>query len=225
MSSGVKLTVALPDGFSSGFSPGDFAAPDLSQSPQLAVEQWESARDASGHVAVAWGCISGDTSSWSPDATELAENKLAEIASGTAARLRGEPTPMHVTRTSGNGNGSVDGRDRTLESDGEFSGAKDGARTFLAFTRAPDRAHGCFVACTSSAAPPCAATLASANLSGAMVDPPGPGIALRSLALVVHHPHVALGALALTVAACSALAIATRPGIKSRRKRTRFSKR
>src|ERR1700729_822780 len=57
--------------------------PDLSQSPQLTLESWQSARDSTGDVTLAWGCFSANVTEWSADATELAQGKLAELASGT----------------------------------------------------------------------------------------------------------------------------------------------
>jgi len=198
MSSPLDVKLVLP----SGFSAGDLAAPDLSQSPQLALEQWASARDASGHVALAWGCVAGDASAWNADATEIAQGKLAEIASATAARMRDAPTPMHVTADAG--------FERALVADG--GGAR--ARTFVAFTRG--RAHGCFASCVESGVDSGAAcdALVGARLEGALVPAPPPGLALRSLSLAVHHPHGALAALGAVLALGAALAIATRPGKK-----------
>ena len=193
-----ELVVQLPNGFSSG----ELAPPDFSQSPRLSLEQWRSARGPDGHLALAWGCVAGDARSWSPDATELAQGKLAELASGTAARLRDAPSPMHVVSA------SADGLARELRAD-----AGEGhARTFVAFT--PGGAHGCFVSCT---APECESAVAGAHLSGTLVAAPPPGLALRSLAFAVHHPHGALAALAAVLALAAAAAIATRPRPRAKR--------
>lgn len=194
MSSGVELVVPAP----SGFTRADVAAPDLTQSPQLSVEQWASARDASGGTLV-WGCIAADATAWNADATELAQDKLTELAAKNTAKA------MHTVRT------AQEGRDRALASDD----ARATARTILAFT--PDRVHACVVACTS---PECASAVEVAKISGATVDPPPPGVALGALSYAVHHPHQSLAALGGLVVLAAALAIATRPG---KRKKTKPS--
>jgi len=188
----VDLVVTEPAGFASW----DLAAPDLSQSPQLRLDAWHAAR--SEDATAAWACFSGDATQWSDDATDLAQGKLAEIASSTASRARGSAAPMHVVSTR-------DARDRTLACD-------DGAcaaRTLVVFTEA--RAHGCFVACTESArSAACAEIVASARVEGALVAEPPPGLALRSFSFAVHHPRGALGAIVALVAALAIIAIATR---------------
>ncbi len=190
-----SVRVALP----SAFSAGNLAPPPF-QSPRLALEQWRSARAPSGELALAWSCAGGDASSWSADATELANGKLAELASGTAARLRNRPTPMHVVAT------TDAGRERTLEGEGAL------ARTFVAFTAG--RAHGCFVVCASDA-DACRDAVRTARVEGELVAPPPPGWALRSLSLAVHHPDGALAGLVALVVAGAALAVLTRPKPKS----------
>jgi hypothetical protein len=193
MSSGAELRISLP----AGYAAGDLAPPDFSQSPRLSLEQWHGARDASGQIVLAWGCTAADASSWSPDATELAQGKLAELASSTAARMRDRATPMHVVAT------ADEGRTRSLAADGTETGV---ARTFIAFTSG--RAHGCFVTCTTAA---CEKSVADARVEGALVAPPSPGIGLRALGLAVHHPRGALGVLGAILVGAAVLAIATRP--------------
>lgn len=190
---GAEIRIALPRDFSAASLP----PPDLAQAPQLSIETWQSATDTHGDVVLAWGCIAGETREWSRDATDLAQGKLVEIASGTAARMRGRASPMHVTSETNAG------LDRALALD-------DGAgyaHTMLRFTR--DRAHGCFAVCTSAS---CESTARDAEPAGTFVDAPAPGIALRSLALVVHHPHGALAALGAVLVSCAMLAVLTRPG-------------
>jgi hypothetical protein len=189
-----ELLVNGPPGFTRD---GDLAPIDLSQTPQLTLEQWGSARDGSGKTTIAWACIGTDVSTWNADVTELANQKLAELASGTAARMHGSATPMHVVST-------MD-RARTLQAD---EGAAH-ARTFLVFSES--RAHGCFVACADDAN-------VDARIVGDAREPPPAGVGLRALSYAVHHPRVAAGALAATILFAAALAIATRPG-KSRRTR------
>ena len=138
----------------------------------------------------------GAASAWSDDATEVAQSKLIELASGTAARLRGSPSPMHVVASVG--------RERTLALD---DGTFGGARTFVAFSRDPDRAYGCFVTCIS---PSCDAAQNGAIIEGASAEPPSPGVVLRSLGFVVHHPHAAVAMLAATLVGLAMLAIVTR---------------
>lgn len=192
-----ELLITVPAGFTRD---GDLAPIDLSQTPQLALEEWGSARDATGATTpknvIAWACVGTDVGTWNADVTELANQKLAEIASGTAARMHGGATPMHVVRQ------SSDARDRTLAADdGDAS-----ARTFLVFT--DSRAHGCFVSCASA----CGRTIDDARVTGELRDPPPAGVGLRALSNAVHHPRVAAGALLALVVVAAALAIATRPG-------------
>jgi hypothetical protein len=182
--------------------PGALTRPDLSQSPRLVVEQWESRETAD--VSLAWGCIRGDSSEWSRDATDIAQGKLAELASATAARMRSAPTPMHWASS------REDGRERTLIADD--SHAEACARTFVAFTA--DGAHGCFVACAPKPQAGnkgrCEDVAASASLVGELREPPPPGIVLGTLGFVVHHPHGALLSLAGVLALGAVVAIVTR---------------
>jgi len=172
--------------------------PDLSQSPRLTIEQWAS--EETDHMAT-WGCVGGATDNWSQDATDVAQGKLAELVSGTIARSRAEPTPLHVTAA------IHEGRERTLTADDAHVVAN--ARTFVAFTQG--RAHGCFVACTSTRTGSCDDVVASALLVGEMREPPPTGIVLGSLAFVIHRPHVALGMFGGVLLAAAVLAIVTRP--------------
>lgn len=193
MSSAAEVRVQIP----AGYTAGDLAAPDFTQSPRLSLEQWQSARDGSGEIVLAWGCTSADASSWSADATELAQGKLAELASSTAARMRHRATPMHVVAT------ADDGRTRSLVADGAETA---NARTFVAFTAG--HAHGCFVACARDA---CKEAAEDAHVEGALVAPPPEGLGLRTLGLAVHHPRGALAVLGAVLVAAAALAILTRP--------------
>jgi hypothetical protein len=188
-----ELFVVVPPGWTRD---GDLAPIDLTQTPQLSLEQWGSARDVTGANTIAWACVGTDVGTWNADVTELANQKLAEIASGTAARMHGSATPMHDVRH------SEDARDRTLAAD-EGDAA---ARTFLVFTDA--RAHGCFVACSNH----CGNTIDDARVAGELRDPPSAGSGLRALSYAVHHPRVAAGALLGAIALAAALAITTRPG-------------
>ena len=178
-----EVLVTVPPGFTRD---GELAPIDLTQTPQLALEQWGSARDPAGATTIAWACVGTDVGTWNADVTELANQKLAEIASGTAARMHGSATPMHVARQ------SVDTRDRTLAAD-EGDAA---ARTFLVFTEAPRNkmAHGCFVACARD----CGRTIDEAKVTGELREAPAAGAGLRALSYAVHHPRVAAGALLAT---------------------------
>jgi hypothetical protein len=194
-----ELVVVVPPGYTRD---GDLAPIDLSQTPQLSLEQWGSARDATGKTNIAWACVGTDVGTWNADVTELANQKLAEIASGTAARMHGSATPpMHVVRQ------SDDARDRTLTiADDGVAPTNISARTFLVFTES--RAHGCFVSCAND----CGTTIDDARVTGDLHDPPPAGAGLRALSYAVHHPRVAAGALLAVIALAAALAIATRPG-------------
>ncbi len=208
LSIAVTIAVTVPE----GFGRAELAPLDLTQTPQLAVEQWEGARDASGHL-LAWGCVGADVSAWNADATELAQDKLAELASKSVQ------TPMHTVRATQNGHdhrrASAGADDRALASDDGHASA----RTFLAFTadHAPNDVHACFVACDAAA---CAPAVESAKVTGALGPPPSPGVALGALSWAVHEPHSALAAFGGLLALAAALAIATRPG---KRKKTKAS--
>ena len=196
------LEVKVPAGFTRD---GDLEPIDLSQTPQLALEQWGSARDASGKTTIAWACVATDVGTWNADVSELANQKLVEIASGTAARMHGSPTPMHLVHENV--------RDRTFFSDDEATAAA--ARTFLVFT--PERAHGCFVACAS----PCGQTIDDARIVGDLREPPPASASLRAISYAVHHPRVAAGAVGAAVIFAAAVAIATRPGKSRKTKHSR----
>ncbi|HEY1960040.1 MAG TPA: hypothetical protein VGH28_30735 [Polyangiaceae bacterium] len=197
MSSAAEIRLSLP----AGYAAGDLASPDFSQSPRLALEQWQSARDTSGQIVLAWGCAAAGATSWSADATELAQGKLAELASSTAARMASHATPMHVVAT------ADEGRTRALAVDGDTQNGT--ARTFVAFTSG--RAHGCFVLCTDAS---CEGAVREARVEGALVPPPSTGLGLRTLGLAVHHPRGALAVLGAVLVAAAAFAIATRPRVR-----------
>jgi len=186
-----EVFVSVPPGFTRD---GDLAPIDLSQTPQLTLEQWGSARDLAGKTTIAWACIGTDVSTWNADVSELANQKLVEIASGTAARMHGSATPMHLVR-------SHDGGSTYVSDEGDAA-----ARTFLVFTDA--RAHGCFVSCSSA----CGSAIDDAKVVGELREPPPAGAGLRTLSYAVHHPRVAAGALLATIALAAALAIVKRPG-------------
>lgn len=198
------LRVVVPPGFAAA----RLAPPDLSRSPRLALERWQSA-GPDGRASLAWGCIAGQAPGWNQDATELAQGKLAELASSTAARMLGRSSPMHVTST------SRDGRERALAGD---DGAREAAaRTFVVFTRdgTGARAHGCFVACAGGA---CRDSVGTARVEGALVDAPPAGWVLGSLSLAVHHPKGALAGLGAVLALAVAVAFVTRPRPKRPRR-------
>ncbi len=194
---GVELRVTPPDGWTSGTLP----APDLAQAPQLTLEQWSSASH-DGVVGLAWGCVRGDVSQWSDDASELAQGKLVELAQGTLARM-GVTQGLHVVARPAD----ATILEQTLESDGTPTAR---ARALLAFTRDPGQAHACIVVCADTTG--CDRAVTDASLHGELVAPPRPGLGLRALSAAVHHPHAALGVLLGAVLLAAALAIATRPG-------------
>jgi hypothetical protein len=198
----VRINVSLVRRASPDFA---LAPPDLTQSPRLSIEQWETGKSADGALTLAWGCVRADASAWSRDATDVTQGKLAELASSTAARLRGEATPMHVTAS------ADDGRDRALASDD--TQALSQARTFVAFTSG--QAHGCFVTCSAHGAAgqpatTCDDSVHGATLAGDLHEPPPPGLLLDSLAFVVHHPQTTLAMLAGGLVFVAVLAIVTR---------------
>ena len=192
-----ELEVAPPP----GSAPGTLPPPDLTQAPQLALEQWASAGHA-GATVLAWGCVSGDVGQWSDDATELAQTKLIELASSTLSRMGSASPGLHVTAAH---RGPLT-LEQSLESDGSAR-----ARTLLAFTSDPPRAHACIVVCADAGR--CGESLADARpaASGELRPPPPAGLALHALAGTVHHPHAALGVLLGAVLFAAALAVVTRP--------------
>ncbi len=179
-----------------GWAARELAPPDLSQSARLTLEQWAAATDKD--TSVAWGCVGADAGSWSRDATEVAQQKLAELASSTSARMRGEATPMHVTAS------AQDGRVRSLFADNQAAASQ--ARTFVTFTEG--RVHGCFVACVGNG---CDDVVVSSSVTGDLRDPPPPGLALGSVGFVIHHPHAALGIFSTALVLASVVAVVTRP--------------
>ena len=183
--SAVSVRVALDGGAA-------LAPPDLSQSARLTLEQWD------GNASAVWGCVGADVGGWSDDATEIVQGKLIELASSTAERLRGVPTPMHATHV------TADGRDRTLDADDGSAYAH--ARTFLVFT--DGQVHGCFLTCVG---PQCDTVVTDALVEGSLRDAPPPGIVLGTLGAVVHHPHAALASIGALILVAAALAIARRP--------------
>jgi hypothetical protein len=159
----------------------------------LTLEQWD------GNASAIWGCVGADVGGWSDDATEIVQGKLIELASSTAERLRGAPTPMHATHV------TADGRDRTLDADDGSANAH--ARTFLVFT--DGQVHGCFLTCVG---PRCdSKVVTDALVEGSLRDAPPPGIVLGTLGAVVHHPHAALASIGALILVAAALAIARRP--------------
>ena len=200
---GFELRVAPPP----GSTPGTLPPPDLTQAPQLALEQWASASHT-GATDLAWGCVSGDVGQWSDDATELAQTKLIELASSTLSRMGSASPGLHVT--------AAHGGPLTLEQSLASDGAAR-ARTLLAFTSDPPRAHACIVVCTDAAL--CGSELEAARpaCAGELRPPPPSGLALRALAKTVHHPHAALGVLLGAVLFAAALAVVTRPRPPRRR--------
>ena len=162
--------------------------PEL-QSGRLTLERWQS---EGGETS---GCLRGDVAQWSTDATDVAQGKLIELASHSAEVMRGAPTPMHVTAS------AHDGRERTLRADDDDTHAH--ASTYLVFT--PGEVHGCFVACVDSA-PSCRVALPG-DLNR---EPPPPGVALRSVALVIHHPRGALAGVGVFLLLAAVVAIVTR---------------
>ncbi len=192
----VQLRVTPPDGWNAA----SLAPPDLTQAPQLSLEQWSGRTGGAREGTLVWGCVRGDVSQWSADATELAQSKLVELSASTLSRI-GEGS-LHVVRATTSQDGRV--LEQTLASE---SPAR--ARTFVAFTKSPEQAHACLVVC--SEAERCGDAVDRASVEGAIVEPPSPGIALRALSAAVHHPHTAVGVVAAVIVLVAGLAVATRP--------------
>jgi hypothetical protein len=73
----------------------------------------------------------------------------------------------------------------------------------------------CFAWCRGAR---CTGAVNEAELPDAFIAPPPPSFALRLALGLVHHPRAAAGALVAIAAAFGAIAIATRPRPKRRKK-------
>ena len=197
-------TVRVPDSFATASVP----APDLSGAPQIALRDWRSWSD--GRSTLAAGCFGTHSTSWSSEVTQLAEQKLVDVAVGTALRVR-DGAGLSVASRGDDGNV----REQQLVGDGIRG------KTFLAFREG--EVHACLALCIAQgpaigvAEPSCADAVATSRVEGTFEPPPGPGAGLGALLYAVHHPRpVSLGFVALVVVA-GIVAVWRRP----RRRRAR----
>ena len=197
-------TVRVPESFAGASLP----PPDLSGSPQITVHDWRSWSD--GRSTLAAACFGARSAAWSPEVTELAEQKLVDVAFGTALRLRDGAGLVVASRNEG---GNV--REQQLVGDGVRG------RTFLAFQDGD--VHACLTLCVAlrtdvaGGEPGCADAVATSRLEGTFEPAPGPGAALGSLLYAVHHPRPTVLAFAAIVVGAGIISVWRRP----RRRRAR----
>jgi hypothetical protein len=181
----------------------DFAPPDLGAGASVVVESWSAWRaplDDAPHVI--GGCVGLDVSTWTDEATPIAEGRLAGMAQSTLTRLD-LPDALTVIRED---RGAVVAQE-WLGQDGVAS-----ARTFLGFTSRAGQPHleGCFIVCAPHTRP-CADAMSLASPTSAFVPPPATSAPLRAVVFAVHHSRaVATCGIALFFVA-GVLAVWTRP--------------
>ncbi len=202
----VALDVVVP----SGWEKAALDAPDLSQAPQIVLEQWEAWRPPSAADAIlVVGCFYGQASGWAEEADDAALDQLGHVASSTGLRVAGVGGLARGAKERAGPVTSV-----------RFEGTADGqgvlaASAFLGFTGT--RAHGCFALC-SDRAQRCTEATAGARLAGALTAPPPPSAGLRALLALVHHPAAAGWGVAGAFVLTGALAVVTRHRPRSRRR-------
>jgi hypothetical protein len=193
----VKLSAEAPAGFVS--DDARLSAPDLSETPQIALEQWNVFAD--GPQLLVTACFGGQAGSWLPEADEVALQKLSQITLSTALRagLDVGMKPIDSAR---------EGAVRTQTLDGEGLRAK----TLLGFEPG-GVAHGCFALCVRGGSE-CQKATANARLEGTLVEPPAPSLAMRGLSWAVHHPDIAAGGIAGLFVVSGIVAILTRRRVR-----------
>lgn len=208
MSSEVNAQGPLPRGYAP--DPGAVAAPDLTQTPSVALEQWDAACSADGcGKQVVAACFRASAGTWSPEVDDLVHGKLADVTSNAAYRARGDGS-LHVA--------SVAPGQRVLEGDGLA------AKTLVGFTSG-GAVHACFVACIGprGAAAPCREYVDAARLTGPIVAAPETSASLAAVVAMVHHPRETFVCFVAFVCAMGLAAIALRPRPRRRASRPRYS--
>jgi hypothetical protein len=191
-------TVRVPDSFASASLP----PPDLSGAPQITLRDWRSWSDGTSTLAA--GCFGTRSASWSPEVTELAEQKLTDVTVGTALRVR-DGAGLHVTSHDVDGNV----REQRLEGDGVRG------RTFLGFRQG--EVHACIALCVGARGegqprePSCADAIHTSRLEGTFEPPPEPGAGLGALLYAVHHPRPVALAFAAAVVVAGIVSVWRRP--------------
>ena len=181
------MTIAVPPGFVP--DPGN-KPPDLSQTQNVELTQWNAFRSSPGDDAEALvsACFEARVDSWAEEVTPLAKAKLEETIAGTASRApAGPPAAPITTRT---------------------------AQGFVRDARGPVLVS-CFAWCRGTR---CVDAVNTAALPQAFVPPPEPSWGLRIVLSLVHHPRATAASIVGLAVALGAVAIATRPRPKRRRK-------
>jgi len=178
------------------------APPDLSETPQVTLVEWRAwGPDRLPNVRFVVGCFASEVTTWAEEADDIALDKLAQIASSTALRVAGLGA---FTRTARAKTTLV--TTARLEGTGDSRGVLS-ATTVLGFTAG--QAYGCFVLCVDPTQT-CRDSAFTAALDGPLTPPPAPNVAVRTLALLVHHPGAAGWGLVGLFVGAGALAVATR---------------
>jgi hypothetical protein len=196
------LSVRAPLGWTVDVLP----PPDLSQVPQIALEQWSVWGGPQGEdrARLVAACFATEAQAWAPEMDPLALEKLEGMAASTAVRVSGVGTMR--SRSTGRGASLVEER---LDGTGEAEGLLR-AHLFLGFvaTRQGTALRGCYALCSGGAA--CEASVDDATLRGSYLQPPGPSLTLRALLAIVHHPACVGWTLAGLSCLLCVVAIATR---------------
>jgi hypothetical protein len=181
------VAISIPPGF---VPDPRTTPPDLSQTQQIELTQWDAYRSSPAEDAEALvaACFQAAVDSWAPEVTPLAQAKLDETIAGAATRA--PPGPPHAPIAARKAQGFV-----------------HGARGPLLVS--------CFAWCRGAH---CADAVRGATLPDDFVSPPEPSFALRAVLWFVHHPRGTASALVGLAALLGAVAIATRPRPKRRRK-------
>ena len=198
-----------------GFAPDkDLRPPDVSSSPRVHVASWEAWRSADGDAHLVAACFDVTTGGWTPDADELARGKLHEAIAQTATRAVGFGT-LTVTARDDDTHAAAF---RDYEGHGEASLVARSAQGFVG--AAEPTLASCFALCADRAGPGrCDAAARAAHFSRDFVPAPAPGLGLRALGALAHHPGATAWGGAALLVVLGALAVATRKRPKRRRLR------
>ena len=181
---------------------GALAAPPWTASA-VTLETWTARCDAPGcRDQRVTACTSTSAAIWSPEVGALAHGKLDDLAIATASRAVGDGT-MQV----------VAARDEAGVAVHELAGDGFRARTFLAFTADPPRAHACFALTVGRDAD----WLQTTHIMGSASAPPPTALSLRAVGACAHHPRETFASALAALVLVAALAIARRPGRRATR--------
>ncbi len=176
----------------------------MSASPRVRVASWEAWRSADGRGHLVAACFDVTTGGWTPDADELARGKLHEAIGAAAVRAVGAGSLV-----------VKDEREEPATHLRTYEGHADAAlfaRSAQGFVQAPEpMLASCFALCADRVTPGrCEEAVLAARFSRHFVPAPAPGLALRALGALVHHPDATAWGGATLLVLAGALAVATR---------------